>query len=82
MDTKKAISMFLIVSSMLVVMALAETCVQICMSQCFQQNPWATINACQNACNTACSGMQNSIKPEDIRSTIEKINALAKGKLD
>ena len=81
MDTKKAISMFLIVSSMLVV-ALAETCVQICMPQCFRQNPWATINACQNACNSACSGMKNSIKPQDIRSTIEKINALAKGKLD
>ena len=82
MDTKKAISMFLIVSSMLVVVAFAaQSCQDACVPQCLQQNPWATIAACQGACADACRSIKNSIKGQDTRLTFEEINALGKGKL-
>ena len=81
MDTKKAISMFLIVSSMLVVMALAESCYEVCNPQCLQQNPYATITDCEIACSNICGSGVKTPAGQDIRSTIKKINALGKGKL-
>lgn len=87
MDTKKAIAMFLIVSSMLVVMAFAnqpnvliENCVNECVPQCKEQNPWASTVACIDACTKICKEI-NHDQGQDPRSLVQKINALAKGKL-
>lgn len=87
MDTKKAIAMFLIVSSMLVVMPFSyhpdlkiENCVNTCVPQCEQQNPTANPVACINACTETCKKI-NHDRSQDPSSLVEKINALAKDKL-
>ena len=87
MDIKKAIAMSLVVSSMLVVMAFTyhpdlkkENCVNECVPPCEQQNPKANPVECINACTESCKKI-NHDRSQDPSSLVEKINALAKGKL-
>lgn len=82
MDTNKTIAMFLIVSSMLVVMAFAdeaqdlERCLSICMPECLRQNPSATPPACDSACKEICTILIRNGQDPSSPFFVEKMNGL------
>ena len=82
MNTKNTIAMFLIVYSMLVVMAFADEgpdlvkCLSLCTPDCLRQNPSATPPACGIACKEICAIIIRNGQDPGSPFSVEKINRL------
>lgn len=82
MNTKNTIAMFLIVSSMLVVMAFADEpqdlvrCLSLCTPECLRENPSATPPACDIACRQICTIIIRNGQDPGSPFSVEKINRL------